>query len=81
MARVKREFGGRLAIIGALDIKEPLQRSDEATKAEVEKRIRALAPGGGLILAPANHVQTDIPPERLVLAFRHAREVGKYPIG
>jgi uroporphyrinogen decarboxylase len=81
MARVKREFGGRLAILGALDIKEPLQRSDEATKAEVEKRIRALAPGGGLILAPANHVQTDISPERLVLAFRHAREVGKYPIG
>ncbi|MGH9361349.1 MAG: uroporphyrinogen decarboxylase family protein [Thermoanaerobaculia bacterium] len=80
MARVKREFGPRLTVLGALDIKEPLQRSDEATRAEVEKRIRALAPGGGFILAPANHVQTDIPPERLVLAFRHAREVGRYPL-
>ena len=80
MTRVKREFGPRLTVLGALDIKEPLQRSDDATRAEVEKRIRVLAPGGGFILAPANHVQTDIPPERLVLAFRHAREVGRYPI-
>jgi len=80
MARVKREYGSRLTILGALDIKGPLQRSDEATCAEVENRIRALGPGGGFILAPANHVQTDIPPERLALAFRHAREVGRYPL-
>lgn len=80
MADVKRTFGDRLSILGALDIKEPLQRSDDATRAEVEERIRVLAPGGGYIMAPANHVQIDIPPERLVLAYRHAREVGKYPI-
>jgi uroporphyrinogen decarboxylase len=80
MARVKREFGDRLTILGALDIKDPLQRSDDATRAEVERRIRTLGPGGGFILAPANHVQTDIPPQRLALAFRHAREVGRYPL-
>ncbi len=80
MARVKADFGSRLTVLGGLDIKEPLQKSDEATRAEVERRIRVLARGGGFILAPANHVQTDIPPERLILAFRHAREVGRYPI-
>jgi uroporphyrinogen decarboxylase len=80
MAHVKRTFGDRLTILGALDIKEPLQTSDEATRAEVEKRIRSLGPGGGLILAPANHVQIDILPERLVLAFEHAKVVGRYPI-
>jgi uroporphyrinogen decarboxylase len=81
MDGVKKDLGGRLSILGGLDIKEPLQESDDATRAEVEKRVRALAPGGGFILAPSNHVQIDIPPERLVLAFRHAREVGRYPIG
>jgi uroporphyrinogen decarboxylase len=81
MEAVKKTYGGRLSFLGALDIKEPLQESDDATRAEVEKRIRALAPGGGFILAPSNHVQIDIPPERLVLAFEHAKIAGRYPIG
>ncbi len=48
---------------------------------EIERRIQQLAPGGGYILAPANHLQWDIPPENLLALYRQAREFGRYPIG
>jgi uroporphyrinogen decarboxylase len=47
---------------------------------EVKDRLRALAPGGGYILAPCNNVQEDISPENLVHLFRCARKWGRYPI-
>ncbi|MBC7223455.1 MAG: hypothetical protein H5T59_04140, partial [Anaerolineae bacterium] len=80
MARVKREFGGRLCFWGAVDIKEALQGDVARVEREVQERIRALAPGGGYVLAPANHLQPDIPPENVVALFAAARRYGRYPI-
>jgi uroporphyrinogen decarboxylase len=80
MNHVKRAFGDRLTILGALDIKGQLIRSKEGTELEIKRVLEQLAPGGGFILAPANHVQIDIPPENLVHAFRFAQEAGRYPI-
>lgn len=80
MTAIKAEFGGRLAFLGGIDIVEALPGSQQDVVDEVKRRIRELAPGGGYVLAPANHVQPDVPPENIVTLFQAAREHGQYPI-
>jgi len=46
----------------------------------VKHRIKALAPGGGYIVAPANHIQKDVPAENVVALYEYARKFGKYPL-
>jgi len=79
-SRVKSEYGDKLAFLGAIDIVHALPGSREDVIAEVNRRIQILAPGGGYILAPANHIQPDVSPENVVTLFDAAREFGKYPI-
>lgn len=80
MAAIKAKFGGQLCFWGAVDIKQALQGDAERVRAEVRERIAVLAPGGGYVLAPANHLQPDVPAENVITLFRAAREYGKYPI-
>jgi uroporphyrinogen decarboxylase len=77
---IKAEFGDKLSFLGAIDIVHAMPGSREDVIAEVKQRIQALAPGGGYILAPSNHIQPDVPPENLVTLFNAAREFGRYPI-
>jgi uroporphyrinogen decarboxylase len=80
MFELKREFGERISFQGAIDVQEAMPGTQADVEREVKDRLRALAPGGGYILAPCNNVQEDIPPENLVHLFRCAREWGRYPI-
>ncbi len=80
MAQVKQAHGGRLCIWGAIDVKQALQGDQERVAAEVKERIRQLAPGGGYVLAPANHLQPDVPAGNVIALFRAARTYGRYPI-
>lgn len=75
---VKARHGGRLAFLGGIDIREAMQGDEERVEREVKTRIRQLAPGGGYVLAPANHLQWDVPPENLLALYRAAREHGQY---
>ena len=50
----------------------------ESVKAEVERRIAELGPGGGYVVNPVHNVQPDVPVENLLAIFSHAREVGIY---
>jgi uroporphyrinogen decarboxylase len=80
--QLKREFGKELSFWGAIDTQHILPHgSVEDVKREVQQRIEDLGPGGGYILAPVHNVQADVPVENLITMYRHAREVGKYPIG
>jgi len=63
-----------------VDVKQALPGSLAALENEVERRIRVLAPGGGYILAPANHVQTDVPPQNIVALYEFGRALGRYPL-
>ncbi len=76
MAAIRRAFGGRIAFLGGIDIREALQGGPERVRAEVEARIDALGPSGYL-LAPANHLQWDIPPENVLTLFDHAQQYGR----
>jgi len=78
--RLKEEFGDRLSFHGAMDVQTVLNQDEATVRADVRKRIRALGPGGGFILAPCNHIQHDIPPENVVAMYAEARDFGRYPL-
>lgn len=80
MQEVKHRFGEDLCFWGAIDVKTSLREDPEAVEAEVRERLRVLAPGGGYVVAPANHVQPDVPAENLVALYRLVCELGTYPI-
>ena len=75
---LKKKYGDRLCFHGGIDIQKALPASREDVIKEVEMRIDSFAPGGGYILAPANHVQKDTPAENVVLLYRYAAEYGRY---
>jgi len=77
---LKKKFGSKICFDGAIDTQKALPGSIDEVREEVIRRIKALAPGGGYILAPANHIQPDVPPENVVALFNFARKYGKYPI-
>jgi uroporphyrinogen decarboxylase len=80
MVQVKNEYGSHLCFLGAIDIKEAMRRDVYSVEEEVKRRILELGPGGGYILAPANHLQPDVPPENVEALFRAAKKYGIYPI-
>lgn len=75
---VKQEHGAKLVFLGGIDIRRALQGTEDEVVAEVRRRIEELAPGGGYILAPANHLQSDVPPRNLFRLFDAARALGSY---
>ena len=77
---IKAGYGDRLTFMGAIDLKEAMPGSVEDIEAEVKRRIQQLGGGGGYILAPANHLQSDIPPENIIALYRAAKRYGSYPI-
>jgi len=79
-ARIKKEFGDRLCFHGAIDIQQALPGSLDDVERELRTRLAALAPGGGYILAPANHIQPDVPGANVVHLYRLAAELGRYPL-
>ena len=68
---------GQITFHGAVDEQHVLPfGSKEEVEAEVRLRLRAMAQGGGYILAPSHYVQADTPPGNLVAMCR----AGRYPI-
>ncbi len=80
ISAVKANFGDKVTFLGGIDISHAMPGSPEDVIAEAKHRIAQLAPGGGYILAPSNHLQADVPPENVVTLFEAAHEFGKYPI-
>jgi uroporphyrinogen decarboxylase len=75
---LKQQFGDQIIFHGAVDQK-PQEGTEEEIRAEVRRRIDALAPGGGYVLSTCN-VIVDPPLRNIVALFEEAREYGKYPI-
>jgi uroporphyrinogen decarboxylase len=80
LSAVKEKFGKQVTFLGGIDISHAMPGTREDVIAEARRRIAQLAPGGGYILAPSNHLQADVPPENVVTLFETAREFGRYPI-
>ena len=80
MAGIKARLGDRLFFVGGIDIVHALPGSPQDVIDEVKLRITQLGPGGGYILAPANHIQADVPYENVIALFEAARKYGQYPL-
>jgi len=80
-ARLKREFGDRLAFCGAIDTGWVLPfGSPDDVRAEVRRRIRDLGPGGGYIVASVHCIQPDVPVENIIAMLDEAKKAGRYPL-
>lgn len=77
-AQVKRDYGDRISFLGGVDISHAMPGSAADVRADVDRCLRDLAPGGGYILAPCNHLQADVPAENVVALYAYALELRKY---
>lgn len=77
---IKQQFGNQVTFLGGIDISHAMPGSREEVIEETRLRISQLAPGGGYILAPSNHLQSDVPAENVITLFDTAREFGRYPV-
>jgi uroporphyrinogen decarboxylase len=80
-ARLKREFGDRLAFSGAIDTQRVLPYgTPEEVEEEVRRRVQELGPNGGYLIASVHNIQPDVPPENVVALFRAGKKYGRYPL-
>jgi len=77
---IKASYGEQVTFLGGINISHAMPGSLQDVVNEVKLRIAQLAVGGGYILAPANHLQADVPPENVVTLFGTAHSSGRYPI-
>lgn len=73
---LKQRYGKRLSFWGGgCDTQRVLPYGTPAeVRAEVQRRIADLAPGGGFIFNPVHNIQAQVPPENVVALFETARE-------
>jgi hypothetical protein len=81
IARLKRDYGDRLTLLGNIDCGHLLTRGtkDEITE-QVRACIRDVAPGGGYVLSSSNSIHGDIPTANFLAMVEAARAFGEYPI-
>lgn len=80
-AKIKEVYGREVCFHGAVDTQEVLNKGTvEDVRAEVRRRIRDLAPGGGYICAPSHNVQAGMPVENVIAMYEAIHEFGTYPI-
>ena len=80
-AEAKRKYGDRLSFWGTVDTQHTFPfGTPQDVEDEVRKRLRTVAPGGGLILCSSHRVQPDVPLENIQAFYRATREYGTYPI-
>lgn len=77
---VKAAFGDKISFLGGIDISHAMPGSRADVIADVKRCLAALAPGGGYILAPSNHLQADVPAENVLALFEAAQQLGRYPL-
>jgi uroporphyrinogen decarboxylase len=81
IARLKRDYGGRLTLIGNVDCATVLVNGPvEAVREQTEWVIRTAAPGGGFLLSTSNSVHPGVVPEYYLAMLDTARKVGDYPL-
>lgn len=76
--KIKAEFGERISFLGGVDISHAMLGSIEDVHADADRCLQNLAPGGGYLLAPCNHLQADVPPENVIELYNYAKSKGVY---
>jgi uroporphyrinogen decarboxylase len=75
---IKDKYGKDIVIYGSLDVIDGLYAYDgEKLDDYIRRRFEVYAPGGGFIFNGGHFIQPDIPPMRLVRAYRLVNELAK----
>ena len=78
-ARLKREFGRRLAFWGGGCPTTVMEFGTPAdVRAHAREAIGHFAPGGGFVFASIHNITAHVPPENIVALLETAREFGRY---
>lgn len=81
IADLKKRLHGRLAMLGSVDLDNPLARGTPAEVREyVHRRILDIAPGGGFAIGSSNSVAKYVPVENYRAMLQAVVEFGQYPI-
>ena len=73
---IKEKYGDKITIYGSLDVIDGLLKYDgEELDEYITKRFEIYAPGGGFIFNGGHFIQPDIPPLRLVQAYRTVKKL------
>jgi uroporphyrinogen decarboxylase len=77
---LKREFGRDLVFWGGgVDTQRVLGRGTvDEIKEDVERNIKALAPGGGFVFAAVHDIQADVPAENIMAMWEAWKAYGVY---
>ncbi len=80
-AALEARRGDRVTFWDAIDTQQVLPHGTvEEVEAEVQQRIRDLAPGGGYVVARVHNIQPDVPTENIIAMAEATREFGAYPL-
>ncbi|MFX1516998.1 MAG: uroporphyrinogen decarboxylase family protein [Promethearchaeota archaeon] len=81
LTHIKKEYGDSLVLSGNLDTTEILCQADlDLVRKDVERCIRQGGPGGGYLFSSSNSLFEGHNIETIVEAYKHAKQVGSYPI-
>jgi uroporphyrinogen decarboxylase len=79
LAELKRLYGRQITFVGGINHAGVLCTGTPAdVEREVRLRLDQLAPGGGLILGPAQGLTVDIPTENILTMYETALKYGEY---
>jgi len=79
LARVKKEYGDRMCLIGNVNCGVMDTGTDEEVGADVRRSLRDGMPGGGYIFSTSNCIYTGMRLERYELMLDIWRKEGVYP--
>jgi uroporphyrinogen decarboxylase len=78
---LKRDYGGRLCLVGNIDLGSTLTLGrPEDVEAEVREHIRMLAPGGGYCVGSSNSVTNYVPLPNFIAMLEATFKYGCSPI-
>jgi uroporphyrinogen decarboxylase len=81
LARIKKEFGDRVAFKGGLDTQQLLPNgSPQQVREGVKHVIKTLGSGGGYVFMPAHMLYQDVPTDNIWAMLEAVKDYGQYPL-
>ena len=78
--KIKKMYGDRITLHGTISLQKTLPFvTPEEVRKEVLSRIKECGYNGGLILAPANVINADVPIENILMLYNTARKTHLSP--
>lgn len=81
VAEVKRRSGGKLCVLGSIEVDLLARGTTAQIEAMVEDHLRRAAPGGGFAIGSSNSVPEYARYENYIALLEAADRMGTYPIG